>query len=244
MCINWALKYFVNQGLFNSKTWLCCQREHSATTNNTQIEKNEKKNVRQLNSMQHELGKIGSASLSRFASPLTSDFSSVFFCFPNQQNGILQLWINALSCRSTTVATTYEHDLNSECIPMTFLLSNAINILRLALFLSRTTLDSIASKPKRNKSVKWTCGLSREHKSTYQAKTRKDLCSWYSIYIFVCFSYEVPPFSHAHASYLHVHTFRLPPMWLRSEVLNARTHTHTHRHTVCCRENGNEAWRK
>lgn len=27
ICINLALKYFVNQGLFSYKTWLCCQRE-------------------------------------------------------------------------------------------------------------------------------------------------------------------------------------------------------------------------
>ena len=111
---------------------------------------------------------------------------------------------------------------------MTFLLSNAINILRLW-FLSRTTLDCIASKPKRNKSVKWTCGLSREHKSTYQAKPGKIYVLDTAYIYFVCFSYEVPPFSHAHAFYLHVHTFRLPRRGFETEWSVERAHTQTHR---------------
>lgn len=49
---------------------------------------------------------------------------------------------------------------------------------------------------------------------------------------FVCFSYEVPPFSHAHAFYLHVHTFRLPRCGFGTEWSVERAHTHTQTHRL------------
>lgn len=69
---------FENMALLSTRT---------LSYNNTKIEKNEKKkNLRQLNSMQHELCKIGSALSSRFGSPLPSDFNS-FFVFQISKMG-------------------------------------------------------------------------------------------------------------------------------------------------------------